>query len=488
MPLIAASWSGEFRPYLYDGDRYRPLISDPRGRLARVDLYRPIPISSREILMTGQTAGRPFFDIYLLALGDDLPVNLTRTPELDEGDLCARPGSRLLAYRAGDREVFARLGRGLEPIASPVRGFDECAWLDQRHLVGIAGRAPPLALFECVAGTTSVECRELPGALRGIDRVTDLVPGGDGIAYLTALGRGHRFRTVFEIRAGRDPTPVAHPGGEGDLLDWSPGMWRMGHEGRYLSSLAPASTATLFKTRRIGERVFAIAADATTPRTLALLEAGEWALRPHEARPEAPAVREVWTRSTDGERHQSFHFGPASSKVVVWLHGGPRESVSPRFNPYYHALGRLGFAVMAVNYPGSTGRGAAYEESYADDVALERALRSVWDHLRRERVSTVVTWSVSAGSRLQRVLLARGFPISAIVDQAGFDNRDLVSMAARASVPLFSIRGRHDRFGPDTRVDHLYEGGHDITHPADFADLFAAVPAFLESAPPVEWP
>ncbi len=74
-----------------------------------------------------------------------------------------------------------------------------------------------------------------------------------------------------------------------------------------------------------------------------------------------------------------------------------------------------------------------------------------------------------------------------MVDQAGFDNEDLLSLARRAGVPLFAIRGRHDTYGPGTRIDLLYEGGHDITHPEDFTALFAALPAFLSSAPAVTW-
>ena len=221
-----------------------------------------------------------------------------------------------------------------------------------------------------------------------------------------------------------------------------------------------------------------------------MLEAGSWRLLPPPGRPTPPPVpvQEVWTVSPRGERHQSFYFGrPDARRVIVWFHGGPHENVSPRFNPYFHALSRLGFGVMAVNYPGSTGRGAAYEERFRDDDAQADALRSVWDELRRRRVSTIVSWSVSAGGRLPRILLARDFPLSAVVDQAGFDNADLVSLAGRAGVPVFAVRGRHDTFGPGTRVDLLYEGGHDITHPADFAALFAALGRFLSSAPAVSW-
>jgi len=503
-PLIAASWSGEFRPYVFTGDGYRPLVVDRGGRLARVDLYRPTPLSADEILMTGQAAGRRAFDIYVLRLGDDAPVNLTATPDVDEGDLCVASGSRVLAYRAGDREVFARFARGrLEPIVSApaMLGLRECVWLDAGHLVGVSGRVPPFHLTECRLGQSSVECHERQRAMENIVEVTDLTAGpgrgagsapGPKVAYLTALARDRPFRTVFALRAGEPGLdPIAPPEADSDLLDWSPGMWRTGRQGRYRSNLAPASPATIFLARRFGERVFAIAADPTTPRTLAVLEGAEWRLEPqpgHDAPSHVWPPRELWTESPRGERYQSFYFGPpAATRVVVWFHGGPRENVSPRFNPYFHALNRLGFAVVALNYPGSTGRGAAYEARFAEPGALDDALRSVWDHLRRHQVSTIVSWSVSAGRRLPRVLLEGRFPLSAIVDQAGFGNADLVAAAARSRVPVFSIRGRHDVYGPGTHVDFLYDGGHDITHYRDFAELFARVRTFLSSVGQVRW-
>ncbi len=45
---------------------------------------------------------------------------------------------------------------------------------------------------------------------------------------------------------------------------------------------------------------------------------------------------------------------------VIWLHGGPHEQVSPRFNLYFDFLARRNIAVYAINYPGSTGIGNSY--------------------------------------------------------------------------------------------------------------------------------
>jgi len=170
---------------------------------------------------------------------------------------------------------------------------------------------------------------------------------------------------------------------------------------------------------------------------------------------------------------------------VVWWHGGPHENVSPRFNPYFAALNRMGFSVLAVNYPGSTGRGAAYEGRF-DAASVGDCLSAVWHHLERESVTTIVSWSISSGNAVQELLLARGHAVSAIVDQAGRGRSRILELAAERGVPVLTLRGRHDRSGPVDRIDHAYAGGHDITLRRHFEEAMAAVAAFLGGLTPPE--
>jgi hypothetical protein len=104
-------------------------------------------------------------------------------------------------------------------------------------------------------------------------------------------------------------------------------------------------------------------------------------------------------------------------------------NVSPRFNPYFAAINRMGFSVLAVNYPGSTGRGADYEKA-VDRASLEACLVAVFDHLERASVTTIVSWSISSGSALQALVLAREDPVAAIIDQAGVSGRRTLGLAA----------------------------------------------------------
>jgi dienelactone hydrolase len=46
--------------------------------------------------------------------------------------------------------------------------------------------------------------------------------------------------------------------------------------------------------------------------------------------------------------------------LIVWAHGGPAHHISRTFSPYFQVLAGAGYAVLAPNYRGSTGRGGDF--------------------------------------------------------------------------------------------------------------------------------
>ena len=151
-------------------------------------------------------------------------------------------------------------------------------------------------------------------------------------------------------------------------------------------------------------------------------------------------------------------------------------------------MNQLGYGVLAVNYPGSTGRGSEYEHRFEDERWLVDCVDAVWTYLRDNEIRVVVSWSVSTGNRMQAVLLHRELPVSALVDQSGWGRSTLLEETGRRGIPFFTIRGRHDPKSPIARVDYWYPGGHDVTSADEFAGLFAAAEPFLRSARAIEYP
>jgi dipeptidyl aminopeptidase/acylaminoacyl peptidase len=63
----------------------------------------------------------------------------------------------------------------------------------------------------------------------------------------------------------------------------------------------------------------------------------------------------------------AYRTGDAPLPAVVYFHGGPHNSVALGFNEQLHVLAGAGFAVVAVNFRGSTGFGAAFADSILQD-------------------------------------------------------------------------------------------------------------------------
>ncbi len=62
--------------------------------------------------------------------------------------------------------------------------------------------------------------------------------------------------------------------------------------------------------------------------------------------------------------------GPVPHPTVVWVHGGPAAAVEDAFEPRVQALVDHGLQVVAVNYRGSTGYGAAWRDRLIGDPGL----------------------------------------------------------------------------------------------------------------------
>jgi dipeptidyl aminopeptidase/acylaminoacyl peptidase len=85
------------------------------------------------------------------------------------------------------------------------------------------------------------------------------------------------------------------------------------------------------------------------------------------------SVEKVTSRSKDGTEVHSVLFRPASAPararlpMVLYIHGGPNGHDGYRFDFDRQFLAANGYAVLAVNYRGSNGRGSAYQKAiYAD--------------------------------------------------------------------------------------------------------------------------
>ncbi|MCK6212512.1 prolyl oligopeptidase family serine peptidase [Georgenia sp. EYE_87] len=105
----------------------------------------------------------------------------------------------------------------------------------------------------------------------------------------------------------------------------------------------------------------------------------------HRPAPSVP-VRDVWADGPGGRVHALLRVpetGSAPYPTIVDVHGGPAWHRSDSFSPYLAAWVDHGFAVVSVNYRGSTGYGAAWRDALEGRVGLTELedVAAVHDHL-----------------------------------------------------------------------------------------------------------
>ncbi len=270
----------------------------------------------------------------------------------------------LRAFSLPDGEVIAELsdapGKGLNPIAfSPVPG-------DQRLLVGHERRGrDELLIWNLADGAVTELPIDLPGDLQG-----DFCPAGDAVLVVhTSAGRSTVHR--YDLASGTlTDLPVATGVVSGAAARPDGSVWY-----RWSSAASPGQLRALDPQGADGVLL--------TP--------------PGDPAPGSEPVRDVWVDGPGGKIHALLAIPPATERTrpesgwptVFSVHGGPAASDEDSFDASRAAWLDAGFAVVQVNYRGSTGYGSAWRDALSERVGhIELAdIAAVHDHLIADRVT-----------------------------------------------------------------------------------------------------
>jgi dipeptidyl aminopeptidase/acylaminoacyl peptidase len=260
----------------------------------------------------------------------------------------------LRAISVSDGRLIGELsdapGKGLDPLAvSPVAG-------DQRILVGHERRGrDELLLWDPTTGTVTELGLDLPGDLEA-----DFTPDAAALIVLhTHAGRTtvHRYEigsgslTTVPTARGVVTTATARPDGA---------VWYRWTDG---------ATAG---------RLRVLAADGTDR---------ELFRPPGEPAPGSRALRDLTVDGPGGPVHAFLALpdsgSTAPAPTVFSVHGGPAGADEDAFDPTRAAWLDAGFAVVQVNYRGSTGYGSAWRDALTERIGhTELAdIAAVHDHL-----------------------------------------------------------------------------------------------------------
>jgi dipeptidyl aminopeptidase/acylaminoacyl peptidase len=167
----------------------------------------------------------------------------------------------------------------------------------------------------------------------------------------------------------------------GIVCAWSQdGRWRLG----FLDGTGLVETDVPYDdisgVRVVGGRVAFVAASPRAPAAIVLFDPADGSLEvvrrsfTGDIDPDSvSAPREISFPTTDGAMAHGFHYPPRNADfagpeaerppLIVRGHGGPTGATSPSFSLGIQYWTSRGFAVLDVNYRGSTGFGRSYREA-----------------------------------------------------------------------------------------------------------------------------
>jgi dipeptidyl aminopeptidase/acylaminoacyl peptidase len=145
-----------------------------------------------------------------------------------------------------------------------------------------------------------------------------------------------------------------------DVLETIAGVVRQNADGSLLALTAATAVCPA--------ELFTSTADGTTLRRLTDLNGAALAsLEVRAPRRLTHTSPDGWTVETWLWLPPAYHPGDPPLPTVLYFHGGPHNTVALGFNEQLHVLAGAGFAVVAVNFRGSTGFGAAFADSILGD-------------------------------------------------------------------------------------------------------------------------
>ncbi|PJE40545.1 MAG: S9 family peptidase [Pseudomonas sp.] len=148
----------------------------------------------------------------------------------------------------------------------------------------------------------------------------------------------------------------------------------------------------------------------------------------------------------EGERSHGFFYSPVSTgerpSLVIFLHGGPTSACYPVFDPRIAFWTLRGYAVLDLNYRGSSGYGRAYRLRLAGQ----------WGELEVEDIRAAIDTLAAAGRIDPLRVFVRG------ASAGGFS-------ALRALVELSQLRGGASLYGVSDplalrRLTHKFEADY----------------------------
>ena len=508
--VYSSNRNGDVRPIVVDlNDPIHPQTTTIKINEAGDFIAQSLASDCRMLAMVSDRNGNGSFEIYLYDLKRQTLKNITNGVDLDEGTPIFAPRAQMLAFLSGDDLcLYDYLKATRLKVAATPLTFKSLVWSENGDSLYLEDQTSNIweyllrpRLFRRIWSAPRLSYA--PHAISQHDR--HLLFASDHESdysqiYQLDLDRGRLKRlynspydqhSPFELDTGHytfrtvmNASFIAAEVNEGKYRSLSPLLGVV-----YDLSLDFGVPLFLYSNDRLPTSLYWIRGDQLTP------------LIPTSYRSQQPNA--VPVRNADGITNFLYVPSKEPKAWLIWLHGGPHEQVSPRFNLYFDFLARRNIAVYAINYPGSTGAGNSYALNGENvDEMLKVQLPAVERDLKQLRrlhpeASTFFLVGVSYGSILAHLLAAKHPEVTGLVDFSGVadSNRIGIDSSNRFYPPMFVLYGTNDfalknpartelisRYEAHAKVSRLIlpNEGHFIENRGDIDEILRGLEAFLE--------
>jgi dipeptidyl aminopeptidase/acylaminoacyl peptidase len=508
--IYSSNRNGLLRPYVVD------MTNPTRPRVSAVDIAeerdfvaQSLAPDCRTLAMVSDHDGNFSFDVYLYDLQQRKLQSIANRPDLDEGEPVFAPHDRLLAYLSAKQLSLYDYSKSKHiEVANPGERFESATWSENGASIFLEDERTNIWQYDLRGGNfrkiwDAPRKSYTPRAIsqRGEDLLFTSDHESDySQAYQLNLKSGslrhlyssstdqHSPRELdsahFTLRNTIDASFIAAELQNGKYRTLSPSVGVV-----YDFSLEFGKPLALYSNDHLPTALYWIDGDKLTP----LLPASDKSRQPDA----------IPIKNASGATNVLYLPSKTPSAWLIWLHGGPHEQVSPRYNLYFDFLARKNIAVYAINYPGSTGFGNSYalsgksgpEMAQVQLPAIERDIEQL-RHLHPE-LSSYMLVGVSYGSILAHFLAAKHSEVTRLVDFSGVANITMipdVGSSNRLYPPMLAIFGANDfavrnpartdliaRYEQHASVSQLVlpNEGHFIQHRGNIDQILRRLEAFL---------
>jgi dipeptidyl aminopeptidase/acylaminoacyl peptidase len=412
--LYLSNSSGVWEVYAWDRDTdsHRQVTNRPNGTYSSL-----LPPDGRFVWWFADTDGDEFGRWVREPFAKDGTAAEPAVPGAPDGYQAGLAiGNELVAVGAAtDDGTTIWLSRGGMP-ARTIYSHKEDAWVGalsrDESLLAMAqsehgdSRHPAVRVLDAVTGAAVADKWDGPG--KGLYPLSFAPVAGDQRLLVTHERRGREELLIWDIAADSETEVVLDLPGE-LTADWYPDAAGLlvthTHQARStlhryditsgkLSTLeTPEGTISAAEVREDGTVEYSWSSAAVPSMVRALSPDGtDRVLLTPAGDPAPPSVelRDAWVDGPAGRVHALFarpSDAPGPLPTVFFIHGGPHAADEDRYSPARALWIDAGFAVVHVNYRGSTGYGSVWR----DAIEGQPGLTELAD------VAAVHDWSVQSG-------------------------------------------------------------------------------------------